>query len=294
MSDFLVPDQTDRTWLVTGANSGLGLETSRMLAAAGAHVVMTVRDAAKGRAAAEEVRGGLGGRGSVEVAALDLADLASVRALAEGWEHPLHGVVANAGIMMVPQGRTVDGFELQLGTNHLGHFALVNLLLPHVADRVVSVSSALHKGPPLDFDDLFLERSYSPGRAYQQSKLANLLFTAELQRRLGASGSPVRATAAHPGYAATNLQSHHAVPLMNTLMAVGNRVVATSAEEGARPSVMAATYDLVGGTYVGPSRLGGLRGAPAPASRSLEAADDGAARRLWDVSEELTGVGWAL
>ncbi|MBU2111784.1 MAG: SDR family NAD(P)-dependent oxidoreductase, partial [Actinobacteria bacterium] len=214
-----LPDLTGRTYVVTGANSGLGLETARKLAAAGGHVVLAVRDTGKGEAAAAELDG------STEVAELDLADLSSVRAFAASWgEREITTLVNNAGIMMVAQGRTVDGFERQLGTNHLGHFALTNLLLPQVSDRVVTVSSGLHNGPQLDFDDLDLERSYKPTRAYQQSKLANLLFTAELQRRLSEAGSTVVAHACHPGYSATNLQSHHANPLMNKLMWLGNKV----------------------------------------------------------------------
>jgi NAD(P)-dependent dehydrogenase (short-subunit alcohol dehydrogenase family) len=196
--------------------------------------------------------------------------------------------------MMVAEGRTVDGFERQFGTNHLGHFALTNLLLPQVTDRVVTISSGLHRGAQVDFDDYNGERKYSPGRAYQQSKLSNLLFTAELQRRLTAAGSTVRATAAHPGYSATNLQSHHAVPLMNVLMAIGNKVIATSAAEGARPTVYAALEDLPGNTYVGPTKLGQSRGAPGPVPRSTEAQDSAAARRLWELSEELTGVRFPL
>ncbi|MCY7397078.1 MAG: SDR family NAD(P)-dependent oxidoreductase [Nocardioides sp.] len=282
------PDQTGRTFVVTGANSGLGLETARALAGAGGHVVLAVRDTARGAQAAATLPG------STEVRELDLADLSSVRAFAASWDAPLHSLVNNAGIMMVAQGRTVDGFERQIGTNHLGHFALTNLLLPHVTGRVVTVSSGLHNGPQVDFDDLDLDRSYRPARAYQQSKLANLLFTAELQRRLGDAGSAVLAHAAHPGYSATNLQSHHANPLMNRLMWVGNKVVATSAEYGARPTVFAVTEDLPGNSYVGPTRLGGTRGPVAPNKRSPQAQDELAAHRLWDLSEQCTGVTFPL
>jgi NAD(P)-dependent dehydrogenase (short-subunit alcohol dehydrogenase family) len=196
--------------------------------------------------------------------------------------------------MMVAEGRTADGFERQFGTNHLGHFALTNLLLPQVTDRVVTLSSGLHRGKQVDFEDYTGERRYQPHRAYQQSKLSNLLFTSELQRRLDAAGSAVRATAAHPGYSATNLQSHHAVPLMNVLMGIGNKVIATSAAEGARPTVYAALADLPGNTFVGPTKLRQTRGAPGPVPRSLEAQDREAARRLWDLSEELTGVRFPL
>ena len=193
-----IPSQTGRTAVVTGANSGLGLATARELARAGASVVLAVRNLELGAQAAESIEG------DVTVRQLDLADLASVRAFADGWSGDLDVLVNNAGIMMVPAGRTADGFELQLGTNHLGHFALTNLLLPHVTDRVVTVSSGLHRSGVIDLDDLnWQRRPYNATAAYGQSKLANLLFTLELQRRLTAAGSPVRALAAHPGYSAT-------------------------------------------------------------------------------------------
>lgn len=288
MSSPTIPAQTGRTAVVTGGNSGLGLETARALAAAGAHVVLAVRDTARGEAAAGRLSG------STEVRELDLADLASVRAFAQAWDRPLDLLINNAGIMMVAEGRTADGFERQIGTNHLGHFALTNLLLPQVTGRVVTVSSSLHNGPQVSLDDLDLTRGYKPTRAYQQSKLANLLFTSELQRRLTAAGSPVLAMAAHPGYSATNLQSHHANPLMNKLMWVANRLIATSAEFGARPTVHAATADLPGDTYVGPGGFQGVRGAPAPVGRSTQARDADVARRLWELSEERTGVTWPL
>ncbi len=285
MSDL--PDQSGRTFVVTGANSGIGFEAARKLAAAGGHVVLAVRDVAKGKAAAERIEG------STEVRELDLADLSSVRAFAAGWDGDIAALVNNAGIMMVSEGRTVDGFERQLGTNHLGHFALTNLLLPHVTGRVVTVSSNLHRGPQLDFDNLDLDGAYQPTRAYQQSKLANLLFTSELQRRLTAAGSSVVAHAAHPGYSATNLQSHHANPLMSRLMWVGNKVVATSAEFGSRPTVHAVVADLPPDSFVGPTRLGGTRGAPGPVPRSKQAQDVAASGRLWGVSEERTGIPWS-
>ncbi len=283
-----LPDLSGSTYVVTGANSGIGLEATKKLAAAGGHVVLAVRDVARGDAAAAQVDG------STEVRELDLADLASVRSFAADWDAPIAALVNNAGIMMVAEGRTVDGFERQIGTNHLGHFALTNLLLPHVTHRVVTVSSGLHHGAQVDLDNLDLEGAYKPTRAYQQSKLANLLFTAELQRRLEAAGSSVTAHAAHPGYSATNLQSHHAHPLMNRLMAVSNRLVATSAEFGARPTVHAVVADLPGNSYVGPTGFQGLRGAPGPNERSAQARDADVARRLWDLSEQRTAVAWAL
>nr|WP_121807535.1 oxidoreductase [Nocardioides mangrovicus]RLV48029.1 SDR family NAD(P)-dependent oxidoreductase [Nocardioides mangrovicus] len=270
--------------IITGANSGLGLETARALAAEGAHVVLAVRDTERGVAAAA----GIAGR--TEVRELDLADLSSVRSFAAGIDTDVGVLVNNAGIMMVPQGRTADGFERHIGTNHLGHFALTNLLLPQITGRVVTVSSGLHNGPQVDLDDLDLDGSYRPTRAYQQSKLANLLFTAELQRRLIEAGSPVLATAAHPGYSATNLQAHHANPLARLGMRIGNVLVATSAAQGARPTVYAATQDVAPGEYVGPTGLGGMRGAPGPVGRSRQAQDAEVGRRLWELSEQRTGI----
>ncbi|MFI2633804.1 oxidoreductase [Streptomyces collinus] len=285
-----LPDFGGRTVVVTGANSGIGLTAADALARAGAHVVLAVRDTERGRAAAAAVHG------STEVRRLDLADLASVRAFAEAWQGPLHLLVNNAGVMMLPRQRTKDGFEMQFGTNHLGHFALTNLLLPHITDRVVTVSSGAHRwgGARIDFDDLDRAANYTPQRAYAQSKLANLLFTLELQRRLTESGSPVRALAAHPGYAATNLQSHAASPVLRAFMRLGNRFFAQDDRAGALPTLYAATEDLPGASYVGPDGLGEMRGAPALVGRSRAAGDPLTARRLWRVSEELTGTHFPL
>jgi NAD(P)-dependent dehydrogenase (short-subunit alcohol dehydrogenase family) len=236
-------------------------------------------------------------RGSTEVRRLDLADLASVREFAAGWEgRPLDLLINNAGVMMLPQRQTRDGFEMQFGTNHLGHFALTNLLLPYITDRVVTVASSAHRWPgaAIHFDDLNLTAGYTPQRAYAQSKLANLLFTLELQRRLTEAGSPVRAVAAHPGYAATNLQSHAGNPLSRALMQVGNRLVAQDDRAGALPTLYAAVADLPGASYVGPDGLAEMRGAPTLVGRTAAASDPVVARRLWDVSEELTGVEFAV
>ena len=210
---------------------------------------------------------------------LDLADLASVHAFADAWEGDLDVLVNNAGVMAVPERRTKDGFELQLGTNHLGHFALTNLLLPHVRDRVVVVASGAHRMGSIHLDDLNWERhGYSRWRAYGQSKLANLLFMSELQRRLDDAGSSVRALGAHPGYAATNLQHRTENVVQNAFMAVGNRVVAQSEEMGALPTLFAATQDLPGDTYVGPDSLGEQRGHPKVVGRSGAARDEETAR----------------
>jgi NAD(P)-dependent dehydrogenase (short-subunit alcohol dehydrogenase family) len=280
-----IPDQTGRTAVVTGATSGLGLATARALAAAGAHVVLAVRDPARGAAAAA------GLSGSTEVRRLDLADLQSVREFAAGWTGDLDVLVNNAGIMNVPVGLTDDGFELQFGTNHLGHFALTNLLLPCITDRVVTVSSFLHRTGSIALQDLnWQSRLYDPRRAYAQSKLANLLFTLELQRRLTAAGSAVRATAAHPGWAATGLQRHSGSRLQSAVGAIGNRLLAQSAERGALPTLFAATADVPGGSYAGPDGPFGLRGFPTLVGRSSGARDADLARRLWTASAELTGV----
>jgi NAD(P)-dependent dehydrogenase (short-subunit alcohol dehydrogenase family) len=284
-----LPDLSGRTFVVTGANSGLGLIDARELARVGARVVLAVRDTAKGEQAVRAIDG------PAEVRKLDLADLDSIRAFAEAWEGDLDVLINNAGIMAIPQQRTRDGFEMQIGTNHLGHFALTNLLLPHVTDRVVTLSSGAHRIGNLDVDDLNWERrSYKRWGAYGQSKLSNLLFTLELQRRLTAAGSGVRAVAAHPGYAATNLQSRTQNAVQNALMAIGNKVIAQSDEMGALPTLYAATQDIPGGSYVGPDGLGEQRGHPTLVGRSGAASDAESARRLWERSEELTGVRFPL
>jgi NAD(P)-dependent dehydrogenase (short-subunit alcohol dehydrogenase family) len=252
-------------------------------------VILAVRDTAKGDAARKTIDG------EAEVRRLDLADLASVRAFAEAWQGPLDILVNNAGVMAPPLERTVDGFELQMGTNHLGHFALTNLLLPQVTDRVVTVSSMMHNRGAIDLDDLnWQTRSYSRWGAYGQTKLANLLFTLELQRRLEEVGSPVVATAAHPGYAATNLQRHSGNPLMGLVTKLGNRVMAQSDEQGALPTMYAAVEDVPGNGYVGPDGRREMRGHPTLVGRSPAASDASMARRLWERSEELTGVRFPL
>jgi len=280
-----IPAQTGRTVVVTGATSGLGRETARALAAKGARVVIAVRDVDRGAAVAAELPG------TIEVRRLDLTDLESVRAFARGWDGPLDVLVNNAGIMMVPAGVTVDGFETQIGTNHLGHFALTNLLLPHVTDRVVTVASSAHRAGRIVLDDLnWQRRPYSAERAYGQSKLANLLFTLELQRRLTAAGSRVRALAAHPGWAATALQGRTQSRVKDGFMAVGNRLWATTGEEGARPTLFAATADLPGNSYVGPGGTLEMRGAPTLVGRTPAASDPDMAKQLWAASAELTGT----
>ena len=280
-----LPDLDGYNAVVTGANSGLGLVTARELARVGAHVVLAVRDEDRGRAAAATITG------SCEVRRLDLADLASVRAFAADWAGDLDILVNNAGVMAVPKARTVDGFEMQFGTNHLGHFALTNLLLPSITDRVVTVSSVAHRMGRIDLDDLNWERRrYQTWGAYGQSKLANLLFTLELERRLVAAGSPVRAVAAHPGYAATNLQSHSGNPITTAMMTVANAVMAQSDAQGALPTLYAATEDVPGASYVGPDGFQETRGHPRLVSRSTAANDADMAARLWTESERITGT----
>jgi NAD(P)-dependent dehydrogenase (short-subunit alcohol dehydrogenase family) len=284
-----LPSLENRTFVITGANSGIGLVAAQALGHAGARVVLAVRDTSKGERAAASI----GGR--AEVRQLDLADLASVRAFADAWDGDIDVLVNNAGVMAVPERRTKDGFELQIGTNHLGHFALTNLLLPSITDRVVTVASGAHRIGSIHLDDLNWERSgYQRWRAYGQSKLANLLFTSELQRRLDAAGSSVRALAAHPGYAATNLQNRTENLLQNTLMAIGNHVIAQSDQMGALPTLYAATQDLPGNSYVGPDGFQEQRGHPTLVGRSDAARDEATAERLWTLSEELTGVAFPL
>jgi len=282
--------QQGRTVVVTGANSGIGLPTARELAEAGARVVLAVRDLAKGAAAAESISG------DCEIRQLDLADLASVRAFADSWQGELSVLINNAGVMRTPERRTADGFELQIGTNHLGHFALTNMLLPHVTDRVVTVDSGAHRGGSISLDDLNWERrKYRPWFAYQQSKLANLLFTLELQRRLTAAGSAVRAVAVHPGYVATNLQFRSESRFADRMMKISNRLFAQTDEAGARPTLFAATQDLPGASYVGPDGLSAwARGYPALVGRTAAASDVEMAKRLWMVSEDLTGTKFPL
>jgi len=280
------PAQSGRTIIVTGANSGLGRATTAALAGAGARVVMAVRDVSRGEQAAASIAG------NTEVRELDLADLASVRRFAAEWNEPIDVLVNNAGVMSVPKGVTKDGFELQLGTNHLGPFALTNLLLPHVTDRVVNLASGAHKWGEIGLDDLnWTNRRYNRLAAYGQSKLANLLFTLELQRRLERDHSSVRAFAAHPGVAATNLGAHSGSFLMTQLAKVVN-LMAQSEEMGALPTLYAATQDLPGASYVGPDGFGEWRGRPALARRSAAASDVTMAQLLWDASEQLTGVGY--
>ena len=287
-----VPGQHGRLAVVTGANTGLGFETARVLAARGASVVLAVRDTDKGKAAAARIAGTAPGA-NVMVQPLDLTSLDSIRAAAGELRarHPrIDLLVNNAGVMFTPKQTTRDGFELQLGTNHLGHFALTGLLLqqmlPVPGSRVVTVSSIAHRlRARINFGDLQSERSYNRVGAYGQSKLANLMFTYELQRRLSGAGTTI-AVAAHPGLAATELTRH--TPAASAALA---RLISQKPAMGALPVLRAATDpSVLGGQYYGPRRLLGTRGYPELAESSGRSRDTAIGRRLWAVSEELTGV----
>jgi NAD(P)-dependent dehydrogenase (short-subunit alcohol dehydrogenase family) len=300
-----VPDQSGRIAVVTGANSGIGLEAAKTLAGAGAHVVLACRDAAKAEAAAAELRAAAP-RASLELLPLDLASLASVRDFAKAFadRHArLDLLINNAGVMAIPRRLTADGFEMQLGTNHLGHFALTGLLLPRLlaapGARVVTVSSTAHRGGRLFWDDLHGERRYQRWLHYGQSKLANLLFCYELDRRLRAAGLPLLSAACHPGYSATNLQFVGArmdgSRSMERLMGWANRVFSQDARMGALPTLYAATApDVQGGDYYGPDRMFETRGHPKKVGSSTRSRDAESARRLWELSERATGVRYEI
>lgn len=298
-----IPDQSGRTALVTGANSGLGLQTAKALAAAGATVLMGCRNADKAASAKTEIESAAPGA-TVEVIELDLADLSSVEAAAavvDARPEPLDLLVNNAGVMVPPKRQTADGFELQFGTNHLGHFALTGRLLDKLlaadAPRVVTVASIAHRAGKMNFDDLNWEESYSRWPAYGRSKLSNLLFTLELSKRAAAAGTDLIAASSHPGFAATNLQTAGiglgsiGGTLLKPVMKLGNLFLAQSDANGALPSLRAATDpDVVSGDYYGPDGLGEQRGHPHRVGRSSRASNEADAKRLWEISEELTGV----
>ena len=286
-----ITDQSGRMAVVTGANSGLGFVDARELARAGAKVVMACRSVEKGEEAARGIPG------DVEVRQLDLADLSSVRAFAAGFDEPLDLLINNAGIMAAPRRLTKDGFESQFGTNHLGHYALTGLLLARLLaapePRVVTESSHMHRIGRMNFSDLQGEQRYVRWMAYGQSKLANLMFAFELQRRASEAGTALRSMAAHPGYSRTNLQFAAPPVYERPLMAVGNVLFGQSADIGALPTLYAATVpDLPGGTYVGPSGFMEQRGYPHPVTAAGKAYNEEDWRRLWEVSEELTGVSY--
>lgn len=291
-----IPDQHGRVAVVTGANSGLGLIDARELARAGAHVIMACRNTEKGEAAAERIRD-VHPDADLIVTELDLADLSSVRSFAAGAPDQVDLLINNAGVMAAPRRLTKDGFESQFGTNHLGHFALTGLLLQNLLrapePRVVTESSPAHRIGRINFGDLQGERRYVRWLAYGQSKLANLMFVFELQRRASEAGTALKSLAAHPGYSATNLQFAAPPVYERAVMAVTNRLVAQSAEMGALPTLYAATVpDLPGGSFIGPDGFMEQRGYPQVVTAAGKAYDEAAWRRLWEVSEELTGVSY--
>ena len=292
-----VPDQTGRTAVITGASSGIGLETARVLAARGARLILGCRDPGRAHRAVLRIRDAAPGA-EVRVVPLDLASLDSVRAAAARiGPARIDLLINNAGVMMPPYGRTADGFEMQFGINHLGHFALTGLLLGRLAGpspRVVTVSSNNHADGRINFDDLQSERGYRRMAGYAQSKLANLMFTYELQRRLAAAGRPAIAVAAHPGLTRTDL-ARYLSRVMTVFYVLIERPLAQSAAMGALGTLRAATDPAVrGGEYYGPARWRGERGCPGLISSSERAHDEGAQRRLWQESERLTGVRYAI
>ncbi|HEY6745560.1 MAG TPA: oxidoreductase [Mycobacteriales bacterium] len=293
-----IPDLTGRTAIVTGANSGIGFRAAVELARHGATVTLAARDPGRGADALRRLRAEVPGA-DAELASLDLADLASVRAFAAAWEPGLDLLVNNAGVMAPPLRRTADGFESQFGTNHLGHFALTGLLLPRLLDRpgarVVTVTSGAHRAGRMNFANLNGESGYRKWPAYAQSKLANLLFTLELQRRADAAGADLRSVAAHPGYAATNLQTTGPRLAGNKVgergAALVTRLIGQPDSQGALPTLRAATDPAVrGGEVFGPGGFLELRGAPEQVAVSRRARDRFAAERLWTISEDRTGV----
>ncbi len=280
-----LPDLHGRHIVITGANSGIGRSAAIALARAGARLTLAVRNFAKGEAVASTLGA------SATVRHLDLASLASVRAFAQETTEPISILIANAGVMAIPLQRTVDGFEMQMGTNHLGHFALVNLLLPQIEDRIVVVSSEVHRQGRIDLNDLNWEhRHYRRWAAYAQSKLANLLFVQELERRFQVQGSSLRAIAVHPGYADTNLQSQTGSAVFSSVAGIGNRLIAQSERMGALPTLYGATMDVTGGSYIGPDGFLNLRGYPAIGASSKKAHDPLVAQKLWELSATLTGI----
>jgi NAD(P)-dependent dehydrogenase (short-subunit alcohol dehydrogenase family) len=285
-----LPSFNGRTVIVTGANSGLGEVTARELARVGAEVILAVRNTEKGETAARHMAGRETGR--IEVRRLDLQDLSSVREFADGVAE-FDVLVNNAGIMAADYALTADGFESHIGTNHLGHFALTNLLLPKLTDRVVTVSSLQHLIGYISRKDLnWQRRPYSRWLAYGQSKLANLLFTSELQRRLDSVGSSLRALAAHPGWSRTNLLGRSGHRLTDAAVMSATRVVSTDVDFGARQTLYAIAQDLPGDTFVGPRFA--LYGRTQPIWRGVQAKRATTAAALWRVSEELTGTKFPL
>ncbi|MFC6769165.1 oxidoreductase [Natrinema soli] len=300
-----IPDQDGRTIVITGANSGIGLEATRELARNGATVTMACRSTERGEDAADDVRGEIPDA-DLRVEECDLGDLESVRSFAAGLEdEEIDVLINNAGVMAIPRSETADGFETQFGVNHLGHFALTGLVLESLATdgeepaRVVTVSSGVHESGEIDFDDLQSEESYDKWNAYAQSKLANVPFAYELERRFLTADTNAKSMAVHPGYANTQLQyrgpEQSGSRLRMAAMKLMNTVVAQSAEMGALPTLYAATaLDAEGGAYYGPGGFQNMRGTPERQASSDRSYDEETARRLWRISSELTGVTYDL
>jgi len=300
-----IPDLSGKTIVVTGGNSGIGYEAALEFARKRADVILACRDLGKARTAAAQIAASAS-TAKVEVMELDLSNLASVRGFSDAFHlqhQALHVLCNNAGVMAIPYRQTADGFEMQFGTNHLGHFALTGLLLDRLlateGARVVNVASGAHRMGKIRFDDLQWKNGYRKWMAYGQSKLANLLFTSELQRKLDAAGKKLLCVACHPGYAATNLQAvgpkMSGSSMMESLTELGNRLLAQSAAMGALPTEYAAVApDVHGGDYIGPDGMAELWGNPVRVGRSAAAQDAAAASRLWEVSEQLTNVHYAL
>jgi NAD(P)-dependent dehydrogenase (short-subunit alcohol dehydrogenase family) len=291
-----IPNQKGRVAIVTGANSGIGWETARALAQRGAIVILACRNMQKANSAADQVRQ-LNPAGKVAVMQLDLGDLNSVRTFADAFRAKndrLNLLINNAGIMFTPYGKTVQGFEQQFGINHLGHFALTGLLLDLLNEtpgaRIVTVTSNTHRIGIIDFDNLNWEQDYDPQQAYGRSKLANLLFAYELQRRLTTAGKNTLSVAAHPGWTRTNLTRNS-----SSFMRLIDRIFGQRPNMGALPTLYAAiSPDVRGGEYFGPDSMGGSRGYPQKAESNDRSHDEDVARQLWYVSEDLTQVKYHL
>lgn len=292
-------DLTGKTYLITGGNSGIGLEAAKILGTNGGDIIIACRNAAKGESAVEEIR--KTAKGSVAQLTLDLADLSSVRAAAEDAKNRFGAITAlinNAGIMQTPPQQTADGFEMQLGTNHLGHFLWSGLMFDAVdpeCGRIVTVSSIAHKFGRIDFDNLMLETGYSPSTAYFQSKLANILFAFELDRRLRAKGSAIKSVACHPGYSNTNLQSTGPQGFLNFIYKFTNALMAQSSQKGSYPTVLAAAgEEALAGAYYGPTGWGDAAGPVGDAGVAHRALDEKKAALLWERSERLVGFEWDM
>ena len=299
-TDADISELSGRSFLVTGANSGLGFETARQLAGHGGRVVLTARSDAKGAGAVARIKAELPGA-SVEYRVLDLADLDSVRSLASALraDGDLDVLVNNAGVMAPPRRLNAQGLESQFATNHLGHFALTGLLFATLRQsrqaRVVTVSSLEHRRGSIHFADLSGERAYSPRGFYQQSKFANVLFALELDRRVRAAGIPLRSVLAHPGWTSTNLQTSGPTGAWKQLMRLGNLLLAQGAPTGALPQLYAAVDPgAESGHFYGPGGPGEIWGHPKEVRPVAAARDEATARRLWDLSEKLTGVTWSF